>query len=202
MANLGMKLAPLLLALCMISTIADAQWDPSTQEATSTTTAPTPPPAPPGQMVSETPMPETQQPEKVKAFKPASFAWALGIGVPIVLDVPRDVVRPGANIFFFGGADFGFFIVGGDLGLQWNPIDLNSVPNVSGRWPLTRTGSTELKITRVHLRTAQVGRDCGQGAMTLHRCLPITMPGRRSRHWGICSRRDQPAQTSMISERY
>ena len=138
MANLGMKLAPLLLALCMISTIADAQWDPSTQEATSTTTAPTPPPAPPGQMVSETPMPETQQPDKVKAFKPASFAWSLGIGVPIVLDVPRDVVRPGANIFFFGGADFGFFIVGGDLGLQWNPIDLNNVQGFTGRRPLTR----------------------------------------------------------------
>jgi hypothetical protein len=127
-------LAPLLLALCIPSTVAEAQGDPSTQAATSLTTTPTPPPAPPGQMVSETPMPETQEPRKAKAFKPASFAWSLGIGVPIVLDVPRDVVRPGANVFFFGGADFGFFIVGGDLGLQWTPIDLNS----AGRRPLTR----------------------------------------------------------------
>jgi len=51
-------------------------------------------------------------------------------------------VRPGANIFFFGGADFGFFILGGSTGLQWNPVDLNGqVINgvaLSGRNPLTR----------------------------------------------------------------
>jgi hypothetical protein len=70
------------------------------------------------------------------------FTWGLSIGVPIVLDVPREVVRPGANINFFGGADFGWFIVGGDAGLQWTPVDLNGeVVNgvaLSGRRPLTR----------------------------------------------------------------
>ena len=70
--------------------------------------------------------------------KKVGFTWALGMGVPIILDVPRDVVRPGANIFFFGGADFGFFVIGGDFGLQWNPIDLNNVPGFSGRRPLSR----------------------------------------------------------------
>ena len=29
------------------------------------------------------------------------LAWSLPLGVPIILDVPRSVVRPGANICFF-----------------------------------------------------------------------------------------------------
>ena len=84
--------------------------------------------------------PPVQQPQAQKKGLEVGFTWSLGIGVPIVLDVPREVVRPGANIFFFGGADFGFFIIGGAAGLQWNPIDLNNgvVPGVSGRSPLTR----------------------------------------------------------------
>jgi len=138
-------LAAILLGAWLMASFASAQWDSSTQEGTSTTatTAPTAPAAPPDQMVSDTPYPAVQQPEdKKRAFKPASFTWSLGIGVPIVLDVPLDVVRPGANIFFFGGADFGFFIIGGDFGLQWNPINLNNaVVNgvaLSGRAPLTR----------------------------------------------------------------
>jgi len=91
-------------------------------------------------MVYETP--PLQEPQNQKKGLDVGFTWSLGIGVPIVLDVPREVVRPGANIFFFGGADFGFFIIGGAAGLQWNPIELDGV-NVggvvlSGRSPLTR----------------------------------------------------------------
>jgi hypothetical protein len=90
-------------------------------------------------MVSTTPPPTVQQPQEKKGLE-VGFTWAIGLGVPIFLDVPRENVRPGANIFFFGGADFGFFIIGGSAGLQWNPIDLNNgaVPGVSGRNPLTR----------------------------------------------------------------
>lgn len=89
------------------------------------------------QMVSETP--SVQEPTGKKPLE-VGFTWSLGIGVPIVLDVPRDVVRPGANLFFFAGADFGFFVIGGDFGLQWNPIDLNNanIVGVTGRQPLTR----------------------------------------------------------------
>ncbi len=132
------KFTVLLVALWLPTALASAQWDASTQEGTSTTatTAPTPPPAPPDQMVSTTPEPALQE----KKGLDVGFTWGLSIGVPIVLNVPRDVVRPGANLNFFGGADFGWFVIGGDAGLQWNPIDLNklNVNGVSGRKPLTR----------------------------------------------------------------
>ena len=140
MTTLNWKLIAITLALVAPASLVSAQWDASTQQGTSTTatTAPTPPPAPPDEMVSDTP---TLEEPKKKPLE-VGFTWSLDIGVPIILDVPRDVVRPGANIFFFGGADFGFFIVGGSAGLQWNPIDLNGqIINgvaLSGRSPLTR----------------------------------------------------------------
>ena len=137
----GLRWTALLIALWLPATLASAQWDASTEEG-AYTTAPAPPPAPPDQMVADTPLPPLQEPGSDKAWKPASFIWSLDIGVPIVLDVPRDVVRPGASVFFFGGADFGFFAIGGDFGLQWNPIDLNGFNAggtiLSGRKPLTR----------------------------------------------------------------
>ncbi|MGB5374720.1 MAG: hypothetical protein WBN15_13125, partial [Polyangiales bacterium] len=50
----GLGLAALLLGLWWPADLASAQWDPSTQQGTSTTatTAPPPPQAPPDQMVS------------------------------------------------------------------------------------------------------------------------------------------------------
>jgi len=139
----GLRWTALLVALWLPATLASAQWDASTEEGgyTGTATAPTPPPAPPDQMVATTPYPGVQQTDEKKGLE-VGFTWSIGIGVPIALDVPRSVVRPGANIFFFGGADFGWFIIGGDAGLQWMPIDLDGV-NVggtilSGRRPLTR----------------------------------------------------------------
>lgn len=131
----------LVVTFCVPASLASAQWDQSVQQGTSTTatTAPTPPPAPPDQMVTAPPPAPAQPKEGLQV----GFTWSLGIGVPIILDVPRDIVRPGANIFFFGGADFGFFIIGGATGLQWNPIDFGSGTNIggfvySGRSPLNR----------------------------------------------------------------
>lgn len=145
MRKIDLRFAALVVALCLPATLASAQWDASTQEGTSTTatTAPTPPPAPSDQMVSTTPYPAVEQPQEKKGLE-VGFTWGLSIAVPIFLDVPSDIVRPGAAINFFGGADFGWFIVGGDAGLQWNPIDLNGVTagtppvTLSGRSPLTR----------------------------------------------------------------
>ena len=140
MERIDLRFAALLVALWLPTTLASAQWDASTQESTSTTatTAPTPPPASSDQMVSATPYPAVEEPQEKKGLE-VGFTWGLSIGVPIVLNVPRENVRPGANINFFGGADFGWFVIGGDAGLQWNPIDLNGVPGVSGgRHPLTR----------------------------------------------------------------
>ncbi|MBW2225566.1 MAG: hypothetical protein JRF54_15510 [Deltaproteobacteria bacterium] len=85
-------------------------------------------------MVSQ---PVVQQPQEEPGLE-VGFTWGLSIGVPIVLNVNRDNVRPGANINFFGAADFGFFAIGGAAGLQWTPIDLDGLPGLSGRHPLTR----------------------------------------------------------------
>ena len=142
MKAIDWRLFGLLVMFSVPAPLVSAQWDPSVQEgvSTTTTTAPTPPPAPPQQMVS-TPPPSAQPPKKGLDVR---FTWALGLGVPIILDVPRDIVRPGANLFFFGGADFGFFVIGGSLGLMWTPIDFGSGTIlqdgslVSGRNPLNR----------------------------------------------------------------
>ena len=136
----GLRWIAVSIALWLPATLASAQWDASTEEGayTGATTAPPPPPAPPDQMISDPAYPLAQESGKTKGWQPAAFTWSINLGVPIVLDVPRDVVRPGADIFFFGAADFGFFVIGADFGLQWNPIDLNNVPGVSGRRPLTR----------------------------------------------------------------
>ncbi|MBT8451544.1 MAG: hypothetical protein KJO40_06230 [Deltaproteobacteria bacterium] len=143
----GFRWSALLIALWLPSTLASAQWDTSTEEGgyTGATTAPAPPPAPPGQMISDPAYPAGEETGKMKGWQPAAFTWSIGIGVPIALDVPRSVVRPGANIFFFGGADFGWFIIGGDFGLQWMPIDFGNgftppgtTAVLTGRRPLTR----------------------------------------------------------------
>jgi hypothetical protein len=138
MKRLSWRFTALLLAISLPSNLASAQWDASTPETpTTATTAPPPPPAPPDQMISTPPPPMVFEPEQKKGLD-ISFTWSLGIGVPIFLDVPREEVRPGANIFFFGGADFGFFILGGATGLQWNPVDLNEIVVNGGRSPLSR----------------------------------------------------------------
>jgi len=135
----SLKLATLCLGFVLPASFVSAQWDAPTEPGTSTTAtvAPTPPPAP-AEMV-ETPPPPRGEPAE-KAWQEAGFTWALQIGVPIFLDVPRDVVKAGADISWFGGADFGFFVVGGAVGIGWNPIDLNNsgIAGASGRSPVTR----------------------------------------------------------------
>ncbi|MEM9727045.1 MAG: hypothetical protein AAF997_00570 [Myxococcota bacterium] len=90
-----------------------------------------PPPAPP----SEPPPP--------KVSEHRGLQGGVTIGVPIWLDIDRDIVRPGADLQFFGGYDIGYAMFGLNLGVSWNPINLNRVPNLPpnldpGRDPLTR----------------------------------------------------------------
>ena len=138
----SLKLAIFIVALCVPASFASAQWDASIEAETSTsaTVAPTPPPAPPEMVEAPPPAPPAVPPEE-KGLE-VGFTWALQIGVPIFLDVNSDIARPGADISFFGGADFGFFVIGGAAGIGWNPIDLNGqvVEGIilSGRSPLTR----------------------------------------------------------------
>ena len=135
------KLATFCFAVFVSTPVASAQLDPSTEPGTSTsaTAPPMPPPAPPEMVETPPPaQPALQTPED-KGLE-VGFTWALQIGIPIFLDVDRDIVKAGADINFFGGADFGFFIVGGGAGLGWNPIDLNAsgIARASGRSPVTR----------------------------------------------------------------
>ena len=149
----SLKLAVLSAVFCVPASFASAQWDASIEAETSTsaTVAPTPPPAPPEMVEAPPPAPPAAPPEE-QGLK-IGFTWALQIGVPIFLNpgVPegvtttksgRDIVRPGADLSFFGGADFGFFVLGGAAGIGWNPIDLNGVAfrgqRLGDRSPLTR----------------------------------------------------------------
>ncbi len=138
MTRTSSRIPALLVALCLPASLASAQSDAGTPGTNTNTT-----PAPAEQMITAPPAHMVSEPGKDKGLD-ISFTWSVGIGVPIFVgsDVDHNAVRPGANLFFFGGADFGFFILGGSTGLQWNPIDLNGqVVNgvaLSGRNPLTR----------------------------------------------------------------
>ncbi|MDH3200457.1 MAG: hypothetical protein OEM15_06135 [Myxococcales bacterium] len=137
----GLKPAALVLALFLPASLGSAQWDPSTEPGTSTTAtvAPTQPPAPPKMVETPPPAQPTLEETKKKKLE-VGFTWALQVGVPVFLDVDRDTVKAGADISFFAGADFGYFIVGGAAGIGWNPIDLNNsgIAGLSGRSPVTR----------------------------------------------------------------
>ena len=101
-------------------------------------TYPTPPPQ---DQPYGAPPPAPEPPEKVSAHR--GFQGGFNIGVPIWLDVDKDVVRPGADLHFFGGYDMGYAMFGVNLGVMWTPIDGNQIPGLSpgespGRNPLTR----------------------------------------------------------------
>lgn len=60
------------------------------------------------------------------------------IGVPLMYDVPRDIVRPGANIGGRIGLDWGYFGAFIDVGAAFIPIDLDALRPGLGRDPLVR----------------------------------------------------------------
>jgi hypothetical protein len=100
-------------------------------------------PTPPSQDQPPAPPPAEPEPKKEKVSAHRGFQGGFNIGVPIWLDVDRNVVRPGADLHFFGGYDIGYAMFGIDLGAMWAPIDLNGAPGVppgvdTGRGPLTR----------------------------------------------------------------
>ena len=69
------------------------------------------------------------------------FQGGMEIGVPVFLNVDRSIVRPGGSVTGWGGFDIGWFVVDFGLGLQWNAIQTNNIPDVvgpAGLEPLTR----------------------------------------------------------------
>ena len=69
------------------------------------------------------------------------FQGGAEAGVPIFLDVDRDVVRPGASLTGWGGADIGWVVFEMGFGLHWTFIDTDEVPEfirTDGLQPLIR----------------------------------------------------------------
>lgn len=69
------------------------------------------------------------------------FQGGVEAGVPIFLDVDRDVVKPGASLTGWGGADIGWVVFEVGVGLHWTLIDTDSVPEfifTDGIQPLIR----------------------------------------------------------------
>ena len=69
------------------------------------------------------------------------YQGAFHIGVPIWLDVDRNVVRPGVDLNVFGAYDMGYVAFGLGGGVMWTPISFHNIPSAppgSDRRPLTR----------------------------------------------------------------
>jgi len=71
------------------------------------------------------------------------YQGSFSLGVPIFLNVDKDVVRPGADLNFFGGFDIGYAVFGLGLGAMWTPINFYNIPEASAgsgysRHPMTR----------------------------------------------------------------
>jgi len=69
------------------------------------------------------------------------FQGGANFGVPIFLDVDRDIVKPGLSFTGWGGFDIGWVVFDFGLGLQWTGIDTNRIPDAvqpSGFEPLIR----------------------------------------------------------------
>jgi len=68
---------------------------------------------------------------------------AFTLGVPIMLNVDSDVVRPGADLNGFGGVDMQYVVFGLGAGVMWTPINSTQIPDAPpgsgyGRSPMTR----------------------------------------------------------------
>ena len=98
-------------------------------------------PAPPSTTYPSRPVEQypTPSPAKQQAMH-RGYQGAFHIGIPLWLNVDRNIVRPGADLNAFGAFDMGYVAFGLGGGVSWNPIIFNNIPGVSdtGRQPLTR----------------------------------------------------------------
>lgn len=89
---------------------------------------------------TDPPPPTSQLPEE--GVVKTQFNWAFTLAVPIWLDVPLSVVRPGADLSWVGGVDIGYMVFGFGVGVMWTPIDLTNFTDDNGQRgsqsPMTR----------------------------------------------------------------
>ena len=141
------------LAFVTYAPTASAQWDqPPEGAAPPTVVAPEAPQAPgtPQQQAWPTDL-VTQPAPAPPPERRVRFQGGISLGIPIVLNVDRDIVRPGVSLQFAAAADFGFVTLGARLGFAWIPIDLNNsvIPALRelGRSPLHRINfSPEIRL--------------------------------------------------------
>jgi hypothetical protein len=119
------------LALLLSTSVVSAQgaWSAEPSETSPYTSRP----------VEQYPPPSSAEQQAMHRGYQGSFS----LGVPIWLDVDSSVVRPGADLNFFGGFDIGYAVFGLALGAMWTPIKFYNIPNLppgSGydRSPMTR----------------------------------------------------------------
>jgi len=77
--------------------------------------------------------------QKVAAHR--GYMGAFSLGVPVWLKVDSNVVRPGAELYGFGGFDMGYVVFGLGLGAAWTPIKFYNIPGIGtgfDRRPMTR----------------------------------------------------------------
>lgn len=116
-------LAPL---LCVSTAAAQGAWSYETTPTTPYTSHP----------VEQAPPASSSRGSSMDPGLMGSFT----LGVPIWLDADRSVVRPGADLNFFGGVDIGYAVFGLALGAMWTPLNYYNIPGGAGysRSPMTR----------------------------------------------------------------
>lgn len=91
----------------------------------------------------EDPPPTSELPEKTLVKR--KFQWSMNLGVPLWLNVPKDVVRPGADLSWVGGVDIGYLVFGAGVGVMWTPIDLRNFTDENGN-----SGGDQSPTTRLY----------------------------------------------------
>ncbi len=72
------------------------------------------------------------------------YQGAFNLGVPIWLKSDPSVVRPGADLSFFGAYDMGYVAFGVGAGVMWTPINFYNIPGID-------TGYERSPMTRLYL---------------------------------------------------
>jgi hypothetical protein len=100
-------------------------------------------PPPPSSSVPSRPVEQYPPPSQAQQqTMHRGYQGAFNLGVPIWLNVDRNVVRPGADLNIFGAYDMGYVAFGLGAGVMWVPINFYNIPEASGvgydRRPMTR----------------------------------------------------------------
>ena len=100
-------------------------------------------PPPPTSSTPSRPVEQYNPPSDARHYaRHRGYQGAFHLGIPIWLNVDKNVVRPGADLNFFGAYDMGYVAFGLGAGVMWTPINFYNIPGATGasyeRRPMTR----------------------------------------------------------------